>query len=185
MNENIVEQVDWLPKPITFTTNVMDKNHLYSAYRHAMLTSLDPKTKNGAILTDENRSVLIYASNRFAPGIAETSTRLNNRCLKYKFVVHAEQGVILNAARHGKSTKNTILYCPFYSCSECAKAIIQAGIKRVVGHAQLMAIARYHEQWVNDIIFGWEMFQEAGVECWLVDAKLKTKVRFNGNDIDI
>lgn len=49
---------------------------------------------------------------------------------KYPFVVHAELNAILNA--QGKSLVNSKLYVALFPCNECAKAIIQSGIKEVV-----------------------------------------------------
>ena len=49
---------------------------------------------------------------------------------KYPFVCHAELNAILN--RNTASLKNATLYVTLFPCNECAKAIIQSGIKRVV-----------------------------------------------------
>ena len=46
--------------------------------------------------------------------------------------LHAEQNVILQAAYHGVSTKDSILYITNAPCSICAKMIINAGIKEVI-----------------------------------------------------
>jgi len=178
-------QLDWLPTPFALTTSPDDGHFLKLAYAHGNATSPDPSTKNGAVLVDTRHKVMTYATNRFPRGIAETRSRLNDRPTKYRMVVHAENGAVLNAARHGKVTKDAVLYCPFYSCSECAKTIIQAGIRRVVGHAQIMVIASAHEAWVESIRYGWEMMHEAGVECVLFDGVLGTMARLNYKDIAV
>ena len=49
---------------------------------------------------------------------------------KYPFVVHAELNAILNA--HGKSLIGTKIYVALFPCNECAKAIIQSGIREVI-----------------------------------------------------
>ena len=49
---------------------------------------------------------------------------------KYPFVCHAELNAILN--RNTASLKNATLYVTLFPCNECAKAIIQSGIKKVV-----------------------------------------------------
>ncbi len=49
---------------------------------------------------------------------------------KYPYVVHAELNAILNA--HGKSLIGTRIYVALFPCNECAKAIIQSGIKEVI-----------------------------------------------------
>ncbi|HOK53582.1 MAG TPA: cytidine/deoxycytidylate deaminase family protein [Armatimonadota bacterium] len=46
--------------------------------------------------------------------------------------LHAEQNAIIQAALYGISTQNSVLYCTHQPCSLCAKAIINAGVKRVV-----------------------------------------------------
>ena len=48
---------------------------------------------------------------------------------KYPYVVHAELNAILNSI---KSLKNSTIYVTHFPCNECAKAIVQSGIKKVV-----------------------------------------------------
>ena len=183
--DDLLKQLSWLPQPFAFTTCINDKRFLELAYAHGNATSPDPSTKNGAVLVGLDNKIIAYSTNKFPKDVAETQTRLNDRPTKYRMVVHAENGAVFNAARHGRSTNNTTLYCPFYSCSECAKAIIQSGIKKIVGHAQLMAIASDHREWVKTIIHGWEMMQEAGVECILFDGVFGIITKFNYKDIAI
>lgn len=182
MND-LQEQLNWLSTPFILTTSMEDGYFLKLAYEHGNATSPDPSTRNGAVLVTSDNKIITYATNQFARGIAETRSRLNDRPTKYRLVVHAENGAIFNAARHGKSTENAILYCPFFACSECAKAIIQAGIKRVVGHAQLMIIASTHNAWTESIRYGWEMMHEAGVECALYSGIFDIITRLNNQDI--
>ena len=184
MND-LLKSLHWLPQPFAITTNLDDYHFLRLAYMHGNATSPDPSTKNGAVLVSKKHKIIAYATNRFPTGIAEIESRLDNRPIKYRMVVHAEHGAILNAARNGKSTNETILYCPFYACSECAKSIIQAGIQRVIGHAQIMAIGATHNTWIQSIKYGWEMMQEAGVECVLFNGIFGITARFNYKDIAI
>jgi len=53
----------------------------------------------------------------------------DNHCVR---TTHSEINAIINAARHGVSTDNSTLYCTMVPCYACAKAIINAGVKRVV-----------------------------------------------------
>lgn len=46
--------------------------------------------------------------------------------------VHAEQNVIIQAARHGVNIRGSTLYCTNFPCSICSKMIINAGIKKIV-----------------------------------------------------
>ena len=48
---------------------------------------------------------------------------------KYPYVVHAELNAILNSI---KSLKNCTIYVTHFPCNECAKAIVQSGIKKVI-----------------------------------------------------
>jgi dCMP deaminase len=184
MND-LQEQLGWLPQPFAITRCTGDGRFLKLAYAHGNATSPDPSTKNGAVLVDRDGRIISYATNRFARGVEATKARLDDRPTKYRMVVHAENGAVFNAARCGKSTKDATLYCPFYSCSECAKAIIQSGIRRVVGHAQIMVVAAEHKAWTESICHGWEMMHEAGVECILFDGIVGVLARLNFKDIAV
>lgn len=102
--------------------------------------SKDPNTQVGAcIVSGENScygsNVIISTGyNGFPIGCSddeypwEREGSINET--KYPFVVHAELNAILNA--HGKSLLGTKIYVALFPCNECAKAIIQAGIKEVI-----------------------------------------------------
>jgi len=182
---DILRSLEWLPGPLCLTTGEIARRRLRDAYEHASDVSPDPSTKNGAVLVGVDGSVLAYGVNRFPIGVAEKTSRLIDKETKYRLIVHAENGAIFNAARHGKMVFGATLYCPFYACSECAKAIIQSGIKRVVGHAQLMALAVKHTVWTKSIVNAWDMLHEAGVQCCLYDGTIGEIIRFNGKDISI
>ena len=66
---------------------------------------------------------------------------------------HAEQNAIVQAARHGVSIEGATIYCKMEPCLDCAKMIINAGIKRVV------AERRYHAAALTR-----EYFSKAGVK---------------------
>jgi deoxycytidylate deaminase len=57
---------------------------------------------------------------------------LFSRTVDYVRAIHAEMATLMDAARHGTSTKDATLYTTTYPCHDCAKHIIGAGIKRVV-----------------------------------------------------
>ena len=95
--------------------------------------SKDPSTKVGAVVIGDNGEVLTQGFNGFPRGIQDSSPRLKDRERKYKLVVHAEMNAIYNAGLNGVSLKGSTIYvygCPI--CNECAKGIIQVGIKKVV-----------------------------------------------------
>jgi dCMP deaminase len=75
---------------------------------------------------------------------------------KYPFVTHSELNAILNF--RGGSLEGTTLYVSLFPCNECAKAIIQAGIKEVVYDSD-----KYNNTPTN--IAAKKMFEAAGVKC--------------------
>lgn len=160
------------------TQGELDRSLLIDAYA-AAARSPDPSTQNGAILVNGNLTV--SACNRFPWGILQSQERLQGPG-KYRFIEHAERNVIYHAARCGVETLGATLYCPWFSCTECARAIIQAGIVRVVGHWLEDHEERY--DWQETVTAGREMLVEAGVVCdWISDHLGCGPIRFNGQMI--
>lgn len=93
--------------------------------------SKDPSTKVGAVIVDDKFRILSVGYNGFPRGVEDTEERLNDRPTKYSLVVHAELNAILNATA---SIGGASLYVTHFPCNECAKAIIQSGIKNIYCH---------------------------------------------------
>lgn len=94
--------------------------------------SKDPSTQVGAVAVGKHGQILSQGYNGFPRGIDDTEERLNNREQKYKYVVHAEQNCIYNATLNGVSLDGADLYIwGLPLCSECAKGVIQVGIRQV------------------------------------------------------
>jgi dCMP deaminase len=94
--------------------------------------SKDPNTQVGAVAVGDKGQILSQGYNGFPRGILDRPDRLNDRETKYKFVVHAEMNVIYNATYSGVSLDGAQLYVyGLPVCNECAKGIIQVGIKEV------------------------------------------------------
>ena len=89
---------------------------------------------------------------------------------KYSFIEHAERNAIFAACRRGECTEGGTLYCPWFACADCARAIIQAGIRLVVGHKQMFD--RADGRWCESIAYGNEMLREAAVETRLYGGKI-------------
>ena len=77
----------------------------------------------------------------------------------FPYVLHAEANAITKVARSNNSSEGATLYVTAAPCIECAKLIIQAGIKRVV-FSELYRLAD-----------GLELLQRAGIECVMLDDK--------------
>lgn len=126
--------------------------------------SKDPSTKVGAVIVDNNRMVVGLGYNGFPRGVADTEERYNDRPTKYKMIVHAEQNAIINAGH--RTEGSTIYVYPAFGkpplCSTCAKSVIQAGIKRVVGYIPQLS-SDVIERWSDEIAFSQTMCGEAGL----------------------
>lgn len=96
--------------------------------------------------------------NGFPRGVDDTQARLSDRETRLVFTVHAEVNAIVNAALHGVSTRNCLLYCNMPPCAPCAGVIINAGISEIV-MPSLMTVAR----WQADLDIALVMFKERGV----------------------
>ena len=94
--------------------------------------SKDPNTQVGACIVDENNVILTTGYNGFPIGCSDDEFPWDREgeITNYPYVVHAELNAILNAS--GKSLKGARIYVALFPCNECAKAIIQSGIKEVV-----------------------------------------------------
>ena len=96
--------------------------------------SKDPSTQVGACIIDGDMRILSTGYNGFPKGCSDDEYPWNrDESLgetKYQYVVHAELNAILNAS--GKSLSGATVYVGLFPCHECAKAIIQSGIKEVI-----------------------------------------------------
>jgi dCMP deaminase len=91
--------------------------------------SKDPNTKVGAVIVDLDGKIVATGYNGFPRGVKDLPERYDIQAVKYAYVVHAELNAILNATQ---CLNDTILYVTLSPCRECAKAIIQSGIKMVI-----------------------------------------------------
>ena len=94
--------------------------------------SKDPNTQVGACFVDENNVIISTGYNGLPIGCSDDDFPWNRdgENNKYAYVVHAELNAILNAT--GKSLRGARVYVALFPCNECAKAIIQSGIKEVI-----------------------------------------------------
>lgn len=139
-------------------------NKWHNRYLDMALTvskwSKDPNTKVGAVVVGEHGQILSQGYNGFPRKIKDTDPRLSNREEKYKYVVHAEMNCIYNACLNGVSLKNAELYVyGLPVCSECAKGIVQTGIKKVI----MCYSDDIRDNWKKSFEITEKMFSEAEV----------------------
>lgn len=119
--------------------------------------SKDPNTQTGAVIVDDNQIIIGMGYNGFPRGIKDETLPWGREGgfldTKYAYVVHAEENAVFNT---NMDTKGCRMYATLFPCNECAKTIIQKGIKEVIYESD-----PYHEKdaWVASR----KLFDEAGV----------------------
>lgn len=83
----------------------------------------------GAILVRDNQ-IISEGYNGTPSGVDNAAEDENNNT--HWYTIHAEENVILKAAKNGSPTNGSTLYITHSPCQNCCKLILQSGIKRVV-----------------------------------------------------
>ena len=112
-------------------------DHYFMAIaRLSALRSKDPNTQVGACIVSETNRILSIGYNGAPNGFVDSvfpwdreGSMLNT---KYAFVCHAEMNAILNYRGSRKDLENAKIYVDLFPCNECAKLIIQSGIKEII-----------------------------------------------------
>jgi dCMP deaminase len=131
------------------------------------LKSKDERTQIGVVMVGKDNEIVSTGYNSFPRGLNDNLSERQERPEKYFWFEHAERNAIYNAARIGVSTLGTTMYmtCDI-SCADCARAIINSGVSKVV-------FSRTTKQWPEIWLESWkrslQMFQEAGVEIEYYD----------------
>ena len=93
--------------------------------------SKDPNTQVGACIVSQDNIIISTGYNGMPKGCSddEYPWERDGDQTKYPYVVHAELNAVLNA--NGRDLRGSKLYVALFPCNECAKAIIQSGVKEV------------------------------------------------------
>ena len=130
----------------------------------AGMRSKDPNTQVGACIVSEDNKILSVGYNGFPRGCSDDEfpwAREGDELLtKYVYTVHSELNAILNY--RGGSLEGAKLYVSLFPCNECAKAIIQSGIKTVIYDCDKYAAT-------NGVIASKKMFDAAGIRYYKYD----------------
>lgn len=94
--------------------------------------SKDPSTQVGACIVSQDNIIISTGYNGLPNGCSddEFPWAREGEQTKYPFVVHAELNAILNS--NGRDLRGSRIFVDLFPCNECAKAIIQSGIREVV-----------------------------------------------------
>jgi len=146
------------------STNKWDKRYIKMA-KEISSWSKDPSSQIGAVAIGSKGQVLATGFNGFPRGIEDSESRLNEREVKYKHIVHAEMNAIYNATYNGVSLDGATLYVyGLPVCLECAKGVIQVGIKKVV-----MPNQKVDGKWLGSWLQSEAFFNEVGIEYEFID----------------
>ncbi|XP_059184729.1 deoxycytidylate deaminase-like [Centropristis striata] len=139
--------------------------------------SKDPNTQVGACIVNQEKKIVGIGHNDMPNGIAEgelpwarnakDKTQLD---AKYLYVCHAELNAIVN--KNSADVKGCTMYVTFFPCNECAKLIIQSGIKDVVYFSDAYADR-------NEFIASRRMLDLAGVVLKPFETEMTSEIRID------
>lgn len=145
-------------------------DYFMSVAHLSALRSKDPNTQVGACIVNEDNVIVGMGYNGLPKGCSDDDFPWGNvgEALetKYVFVVHAELNAILNSQA---DLKGATIYVSLFPCNECAKAIIQSGISRIVYEDDKYADT-------DGVKASKRMLKAANVEFKQLDYKLKVNV---------
>ena len=146
----------------------MNKKWIDRFYQHAIDVakwSKDKNTKVGCVIVNEDKNILTCGYNGFPRGANDDDfAERYEKPLKYMWTEHAERNAIYNATRNGVSLNNSIAFVTYFPCSDCARALIQVGVKRVYSPMPDFK----HKKWGDSWQTSKDMFTECGVELFWV-----------------
>lgn len=135
------------------------------------LRSKDPNTQVGACIVDQEHKVVSIGYNGMPRGCKDEDFPWERQGgfldTKYAYVVHAELNAILNSSR---PVAGDTIYVSLFPCNECAKAIIQSGIKKIVYESD-----KYDGTEGN--IASKRMLKQAGVELCQLPYEVNVEVK--------
>ena len=125
--------------------------------------SKDQITKIGAVIVGKDNEIVSTGYNSFPRGIDDDVEERQQRPEKYFWMVHGELNAILNAARIGVSTNGCKMYLTCgIPCSNCGRAIINAGITEV--YCKVEDTTQNRKKWDEESSKTKQMFEESGVK---------------------
>lgn len=132
--------------------------------KHIAGWSRDPSTKVGAVAVDSRKRLVASGFNGLSRRVEDSPERLHNRATRYSLTVHAEINLLISAERSLRGC--TVYLYPLPPCSQCASALIQAGIARVVAPSPAPDLA---DRWGESIDLAVMALREAGVKVDILE----------------
>lgn len=139
----------------------------------AAMRSKDESTHVGAVVVDDLNIVRSMGYNSFVRGINDDVPERQARPEKYFWFEHAERNAIYNSQL---SLRGCRMYTNGVPCMDCARGIVQEGIKEVV--VDKAWDDNNYAQWKDHAVRSVEMFEEAGVKLRFWEGKILDIHRF-------
>ena len=140
------------------------------------MRSKDPSTQVGACIVGNDNRILSIGYNGAPNGYNDDHFPWDREGepldTKYLYVVHAERNAILNYRGNRKDFEGAKIYVDLFPCNECAKEIIQAGIKEVVYLSD-----KYKD--TDGVIASKRLFAECGVIFRHLDTEADINIKIN------
>lgn len=133
------------------------------------MKSKDEKTHIGAVIVGKNKEVRSVGYNSFVRGLNDNVDSRHQRPEKYFWTEHAERNAIYNATLMGVSLDGCTMYTNGIPCMDCARAVIQSGIKKIVVDKNWND--GNSDKWNEHAIRSLVMFEEVGVEIEYYEGK--------------
>lgn len=127
--------------------------------------SKDRSAGTGCVIVGSDRLLRASGYNGFVRGVDDEVAGRHERPAKYSWTEHAERNAIYNAARLGIGLNGCTAYVNWFPCTDCARAIVQAGIICLVG----LKPDTSDERWGFEFKFATEMMRESGIVVRLYD----------------
>jgi dCMP deaminase len=138
------------------------KEYFRGIAHQVKLKSKDRYTQIGAVVVGSDNQIVSTGYNSFPRGIDDSVDERQERPEKYYWFEHAERNSLYNAALIGVSTKGCTMYLTCgIPCSDCARGIINSGIKKIVCERIGGAVGNLWDEHAKRSV---EMFNEAGVK---------------------
>lgn len=127
--------------------------------------SKDRSARTGCVIVGADRLIRSSGFNGFVRGVDDNLEERHERPAKYLWTEHAERNAIYNAARLGVSLAGCTCYVNWFPCVDCARALVQTGVIRLVG----LEPDQSDQKWGEDFQFALRLFSEVGLELTLFD----------------
>lgn len=147
------------------------------------MKSKDQKSNHGAVIVGVDNEIKSTGYNSFIRGLDDNVKERQERPEKYYWMEHAERNAIYNAALNGISLKNSRMYISGLPCTDCIRAIIQCGIKKIIVFRRWNDIES--EKWIEDSIRTLQMIKETGIELEYYDDDIIYELYFKFNNENI